>query len=111
MTPEVRSALLVVSPATIDRLLRPHRTKERRQPLRASPASSSLRIQVPVRTWSEWGGVGPGSLQCDLVLHCGESTEGFYLTTLTAVDVATGWTELHRRARMGKQSGGWDRAG
>jgi hypothetical protein len=27
------------------------------------------------------------------VLHCGESTEGFYLTTLDVVDVATGWTE------------------
>jgi hypothetical protein len=29
----------------------------------------------------------------DLVAHCGESTEGFYLTTLCAVDVATGWSE------------------
>ena len=25
--------------------------------------------------------------------HCGESTEGFYLNTLSAVDVATGWVE------------------
>ena len=25
--------------------------------------------------------------------HCGDSTEGFYLTTLSAVDVATGWYE------------------
>ena len=25
--------------------------------------------------------------------HCGESTEGFYLTTLCAVDVASGWSE------------------
>ncbi len=25
--------------------------------------------------------------------HCGESTEGFYLNTLCAVDVASGWTE------------------
>lgn len=35
----------------------------------------------------------PGSVQADLVLHCGESPEGFYLTTLTMVDVATAWTE------------------
>jgi hypothetical protein len=27
------------------------------------------------------------------VLHCGDTLEGFYLTTLTTVDVATGWTE------------------
>lgn len=29
-----------------------------------------------------------------MVLHCGESLEGFFLTTLTLVDVATGWTEV-----------------
>jgi len=102
VSPEVRSALLVVSAATIDRLLRPYRRKERRQPMRASPAASTLRNQVPVRTWSEWAGVAPGSLQADLVLHCGESTDGFYLTTLTAVDIATGWTELQAVWGMGQ---------
>jgi hypothetical protein len=35
------------------------------------------------------------------VLHCGESTEGFFLTTLTAVDVASGWTELQAVWGMG----------
>ena len=28
-----------------------------------------------------------------LYYHCGESVDGFYLTTLSAVDVATGWSE------------------
>jgi len=100
--PEVRSALLSISPATVDRLLRPWRT-HRRQPLRVSPASPSLKSQVPIRTWSEWQGVCPGSLQADLVLHCGESTDGFYLTTLTAVDVASSWTELQVVWGMGKE--------
>jgi hypothetical protein len=58
---------------------------------------------VPIRTWSEWQGVEPGSLQADLVLHCGDSVEGFFLTTLTAVDVASGWTELQPVWGMGKQ--------
>jgi len=35
----------------------------------------------------------PGFLEVDLVAHCGESTDGFYLTTLSAVDVSTGWYE------------------
>ncbi len=61
---------------------------------------SAIRALVPVRTFGEWEGVQPGSLQMDLVMHCGESTEGFYLTTLVAVDVATGWSE--RRAVWGK---------
>ena len=34
------------------------------------------------------------TLQGDLVLHCGERTEGFFLTTLVTIDVATGWTAL-----------------
>lgn len=28
------------------------------------------------------------------MLHCGDSTEGFYLSSLVAVDVASGWIEL-----------------
>ncbi len=32
-------------------------------------------------------------MQADLVAHCGDSAEGFYLTTLSVVDVATGWHE------------------
>jgi len=28
------------------------------------------------------------------VLHCGESTEGFHLSSLVVVDVASGWIEL-----------------
>lgn len=91
---EVRSQLLTVSPASIDRLLRIHKRDAVRQPHRKPPSPSSLKSQVPVRTWGEWVDVKPGSVQADLVLHCGESTEGFYLTTLCVIDVATGWTEL-----------------
>jgi hypothetical protein len=98
-----RKPLLEMSAATMDRLLRPARRAIGRQPRRKSPSATGLKAQVPVRTWSEWAGVAPGSLQADLVLHCGESTEGFYLTTLTAVDVATGWTEMQVVWGMGKE--------
>jgi hypothetical protein len=90
----VHDALLAASPATLDRLLRPLRRRRARQPRRAAPALTTLRAQVPLRTWSQWTGVPPGAVQGDLVLHCGESTAGFYLTTLVTVDVATSWTEL-----------------
>jgi len=103
VTPEVRDSLLAISPATIDRLLRPARRAVGRQPRRQSPATTSLKAQIPVRTWAEWTEVTPGSLQADLVLHCGESVEGFFLTTLTAVDVATGWIELHSVWGLGKE--------
>jgi transposase InsO family protein len=94
MAPPVQAALTRASAATLDRLLRPLRRRRPRQPRRLAPALTSLRAQVPLRTWSEWTGVGPGALQGDLVLHCGESTAGRYCATLVAVDVATSWTEL-----------------
>ena len=36
----------------------------------------------------------PGFLEIDLVAHCGSSTQGFFLCTLCAVDIATAWIEL-----------------
>jgi hypothetical protein len=55
---------------------------------------STLRSEVPIRTGVEYGSVGVGHLEVDLVAHCGESTEGSYVHTLDAVDFATGWSEL-----------------
>jgi len=111
VAPPARTALLAASPATLDRLLRPLRRRRPAPPRRSAPALQSVRAQVPLRTWSEWRGVAPGALQGDLVLHCGETLEGLYCTTLVAVDVATTWTELqaiwglhHQRVTGGIQA-------
>ena len=103
VSPQVRELLLRISPSTIDRLLRRQRLPSLRQPRRRSPATTTLKSQIPIRTWSEWQDVEVGSLQADLVLHCGESTEGFFLTTLCALDVATAWTELRPVWGTGQQ--------
>ena len=92
--PALRSTLLRVSAPTIDRLLRPHRRHHRHGLATTGPSLPALAAQVPVRTFGEWQDVRPGSLQADLVGHCGQSTEGFYLASLVAVDVATGWTDF-----------------
>jgi len=95
LSAEQRSALQQISPATIDRLLHSVRRQHRRHGLATtSPSLAALRAQVPLRTFTEWGNVPPGHMQADLLAHCGESTYGFYLTSLLAIDVATGWTEL-----------------
>ncbi|MFQ5691410.1 MAG: transposase family protein [Gemmatimonadota bacterium] len=94
LTPVLRKQVAGLSPATVDRLLRPVRQRLGRQPRRAAPAGTTLKGQIPLRSWSEWQAVRPGALQGDLVLHCGERTDGFFLTTLVGVDVATSWTEL-----------------
>ena len=93
--PALEATLRAASPATLDRLLRPLRHRRPAAPRRRGGAPNPIRAQIPVRTWSEWAGEPPGALQGDLVLHCGESTAGFYLATLVAIDVATSWLELH----------------
>jgi transposase InsO family protein len=95
LSTEQRTALLTISPPTIDRLLRPVRRQYKRRGLATtSPSLAALRAQVPVRTFGDWANVTPGYLQADLVAHCGDSVLGFYLTSLLTIDVTTGWIEL-----------------
>lgn len=89
---KVRSQLLQVSPATIDRLLARARQEDVRRPHTSLRSSSALKAVIPIRTWSDWGSATPGYVEVDLVAHCGENTEGFFLNTLVAIDIVTGWT-------------------
>ena len=82
-----------MSPSTIDRLLRPCRRLGGRRGLTTTRPGSLLKSSIPIRTFADWQENKSGFLEVDLVAHCGESTEGFYLNTLCAVDVASGWTE------------------
>ncbi len=82
-----------ISPSTIDRLLRPCRKLGGRRSLSTTKPGNLLKNSIPIRTFADWQENKPGFLEIDLVAHCGESTEGFYLTTLSTVDVASGWSE------------------
>ena len=104
---EVAKALCGMSASTIDRLLRPYKDRGQRRPwTSATKPGSLLKAAIPIRTYGEWGHPPPGHLEVDLVAHCGESTEGFYVNTLTGVDIATGWVVC--RGVWGK---GQDRVG
>ena len=85
--------LCQMSAATIDRLLRPWRRLGGRKGLATTQPGSPLKSSIPIRTFADWQENRPGFLEVDLVAHCGESAEGFYLNTLSAVDVASGWSE------------------
>ena len=89
----VEDQLSRMSASTIDRRLRPWRRLGGRRPLSTTKSGSLVKNSIPIRTFADWSEERPGFLEVDLVAHCGESTEGFYLTTLCAVDVATGWSE------------------
>jgi hypothetical protein len=82
-----------MSASTIDRVLKPWRRVGGRRPFSTTRAGSLLKQAIPIRTFADWTDEGTGFLEVDLVAHCGESTEGFYLTTLSTVDVASGWSE------------------
>jgi len=93
VTEEAEGQLYRMSPSTIDRLLRRWRRSGTRRGLSTTKPGTLLKNSIPVRTFSEWNENKPGFLEADLVAHCGDSAGGFYLTTLSTVDVATGWCE------------------
>ena len=91
--PEVRTALVKMSAATIDRALRPQRERCGRRRRRPGSAST-IRRSIPVRTFSDWDDPPPGFVEADLVAHSGPVTNGAFVQTLVVTDIASGWTEL-----------------
>jgi hypothetical protein len=89
----LEAELCQMSPSTIDRLLWPWRHLGGRRPLSTTKPGNLLKNSIPIRTFADWTDKRSGFLEVDLVAHCGESAEGFYLTTLSTVDVASGWSE------------------
>jgi hypothetical protein len=95
VTPDIDKHLRQVSPATLGRLLAPFRARLPHRGATTTRPGAWLKPQIPVRTFAEWTDAQPGFLELDLVAHCGSTTQGFYLYTLCAVDVATTWVDLH----------------
>lgn len=87
-----RALLVQMSATTIDRKLQPFRQQQGRGRSTTKPGTL-LKQSIPIRTFAEWDEVQPGFVEMDLVAHCGTTTEGQYLHTLTATDIATGWTD------------------
>jgi hypothetical protein len=93
ITTEVGKQLREISPATIDRLLSSWRKQKGRGRFSTTKPGTLLKSCIPIRTFADWQENTPGFIEADLVAHCGDSVEGFYLCTLSTVDVATGWIE------------------
>ena len=91
--PRTKKLLIGMSVSTADRLLAPIRRAERLRGKSTTLPGSLLKHLVPIRTFADWDDSRPGFVEADLVAHCGSSTAGSYLHTLTVTDVAIGWTE------------------
>src|SRR5690606_38329604 len=88
----VKSLLLRISAASIDRVRATTRASASGGRSRRKSHSSAVRRSVPVRTYADWNDPVPGFFEADLVAQSGPSASGRFLQTLTLTDVATGWT-------------------
>lgn len=83
-----------MSPATIDRYLKPHKDSNYPVALSSTKPSHILRSSIPTRTSMDAPLTEPGFLELDTVAHCGHTLKGEFLRTLTATDPVAGWTML-----------------
>jgi hypothetical protein len=88
---EIRSKVLSMSASTIDRLLRMPRSATRSR--KAPRITPEPRRRIRMRTFADWNEPGPGSMEMDLVAHCGPVNRGSYVNSLVLTDIASGWTE------------------
>lgn len=102
LPPDVRQKLLAMSPATIDRLLKPLRALYKKGRSSTKPGTL-LKNQIPIKTHN-WDVTRPGYFEADTVAHCGNSMAGDFVFSLTFTDIFSGWTE--NRAVWGKGSQG-----
>jgi hypothetical protein len=100
---ETKRLLLALSAATADRLLRAERQRSKPHGLGTTKPGTLLKDSIPIRTFADWDDVRPGFSEVDLVAHCGDSTQGEYVHSLTLTDVATGWTECLALRNRGQQ--------
>jgi hypothetical protein len=100
LDPVVRSRLLDVSAATIDRWLSPEREATGGLRRRRWGAGSAVRQSVPVRTFADGGDPSPGYCECDMVEHCGGvKKDGNFVHTLTLTDIHSGSSSRRRAHR------------
>jgi hypothetical protein len=87
-----RRLLLKMSPATMDRVFRPTRTRAAGRGRSGTRPALKLKWQIPIRRGTHRA-ERPGLLEMDTVAHCGDHLDGDFAWTLTGTDLRTQWTE------------------
>jgi hypothetical protein len=90
---ELRTKLLSISAATIDRLLAPDRARLSLSGRPGNKPGTLLKHQTPVRTFSDWDDAVPKPVEIDIVGHEDGVFRGEYCQILDVTSAATGWTE------------------
>lgn len=95
--------ILDVSPATLDRAL--SRFKVDDSQLHHRQSISALKQSIPIINATRKV-TTPGHLYADTVAHCGESTRGSFVWTLTVTDELTLWTNHRAIWNKGQEATG-----
>ncbi len=89
----ITQSLQALSPATIDRWLKPYRVESTRKRLCGTKPGTLLKHQIPIKT-DNWDVTKPGFLEADTVAHCGNTLVGDFVWSVTFTDILTTWTEI-----------------
>lgn len=105
-TTEQEHLIHAISTSSINRMLQSEvRIRYRR--INGQTKGGKLKYEIPFAVDQE-DIVHPGTLEIDLVAHCGESAMGEFINTLNSTDIITGWYEAE--AIMGKSQRAVDEA-
>jgi transposase InsO family protein len=96
---QAQKQLLSISPATIDRRLKPKKRQLKNRLYGRTKPGTLLKHHIPIKTDS-WNVKTPGFTETDLVSHSGNSSSGEFIYSLNVTDIHSTWVES--RAVMGK---------
>lgn len=88
---ETKRLLLQISPATVDRLLKPARSSFAGRGI-STTIPSMIKHRIPIKLLDQ-SIDEPGFVETDTVAHCGDNIAGSYAHSLTVTDLFSGWTE------------------
>jgi len=93
ITDELCELFKTVSPAVIDRKLKPEKKRYRLKGISTTKKGTLLKSQIPIRVCFDWDERKPGFFEGDTVSHCGARASGQFLQSLVLTCVGSGWTE------------------
>ncbi len=92
LSAETQKQLLSISPATIDRRLKPKKRQLKNRLYGRTKPGTLLKHHIPIKTDS-WNVKIPGFTETDLVSHSGNSEKGEFIHSLNVTDIHTTWVE------------------
>jgi hypothetical protein len=99
---KIKSQLLAMSPATMDRMLKSVKIKTKRRGLSGTKPGRLLKNQIEIKT-DHWDVTQPGFVEADTVAHCGNSTAGDFVWSITLTDINSCWTEIRATWNKGAE--------